>query len=105
MAGIARGFLGEGIVRDDALPLLGRADEEIRFKAEACSGRFLQQAFQPSGRSTVHAENKIPALQERPDVPEAEVREEIAQVRHGDRLAAADIDASEQGDVDHESAS
>jgi hypothetical protein len=39
-------------------------------------------------------------LQDRADVGEAELREEIAQVGHRDLLVAADIDAPEQGDVD-----
>src|SRR5947209_16257608 len=35
MAGIQRGFLAEGIVRDDVLPFLRGTDEEIRLKTEA----------------------------------------------------------------------
>jgi hypothetical protein len=52
------------------------------------------------GRLPSRTEDKIPALQDRPNVGEAELREEIAQVSHRDLLVAADIDAPEQGDVD-----
>src|SRR6266576_447193 len=100
MAGIARGFLGEGIVRDDVLPFVRSADEEIRFESEALLSLHLQQALQPGSRSPVCAKDEIPALEQRPDVSEAELGEEIAQVGHGDLVVAADIDAPQEGDVD-----
>src|SRR2546428_11730761 len=100
MPGIARGFLGEGIERDDVLPFLRGTDEEICLKAEALLGLCFQQALQLGGRSPVRAEEEIPALEQRPDVGETEPREEIAQVGHRYLLVAADIDAPEEGDVD-----
>src|SRR5437879_13172678 len=100
MAGIARGFLREGIVRDDVLPFVRSADEEICLKTEALRSLRLQEAFQLGGGSPRRAKNEIPALEQRPDVGEPEPREEIAQVGHGDLLVAADIDATQEGDVD-----
>jgi len=70
-------------------------------ETKALNGLFLQQAFQLGGRSPVRMKNEIPALLQRPDVGEAQPRKEIAQVGHRDLLVAADIDASEEGDVDH----
>src|SRR2546422_5506976 len=100
MAGIARGFLGEGIERDDVLPFLRGTDEEICLKAEALLGLCFQQALQLGGRSPVRAEEEVPALEQRPDVGETELREEIAQVDHRYLLVAANIDAPQEGDVD-----
>src|SRR5882724_7761298 len=78
MARIARGFLAEWIVRDDALPFLRGADEEICSKTEALLGLCFQQKLELGSRSPRSAKNEIPALEQRPYVGEAELGEEIA---------------------------
>src|SRR2546426_151100 len=100
MAGIARRLLAEGIAGDDVLPFLRGADKEIRLKINSLRSLGLQQALQLGGASPVRAEDEIPALQQRAHVREAQLREEIAQVGHGDLVVAADIDAPKEGDVD-----
>src|SRR6266404_3488123 len=65
------------------------------------AGRMLEQHHdQMARRSPGRAKDEIPALQQRPDVREAQLREEIAQIGHRDLLVAADIDAPEEGEVD-----
>src|SRR2546430_13887985 len=50
MSGIALGFLGERIARQDCLPLLGGADEEVGFQAQTLCCLGLAHALQaPAG--------------------------------------------------------
>jgi len=67
---------------------------------ETLFGFRLQQGLQLGRRSPGRAKDEIPALQQRPDVREGQLREEIAQIGHRDLLVAADIDAPEEGEVD-----
>ncbi len=71
MAGIALGFVTEGIVCDDAVPFLRGADEEIRSVTEALLGFCFQQALQIGARSPVASENEIAALEQRSCFDEA----------------------------------
>src|SRR5437879_12973127 len=98
MAGIARGFLGEGIVRDDVLPFVRSADEEICLKTEALRSLRLQEAFQLGGGSPRRANNEIAARAQRPAVGDPELGEATAQAGRGALVVAADIDAPREAD-------
>src|SRR5271165_278645 len=98
MCGVLLGRSAERVARDDLLPFLRRADEELRSKAEALLGLGLQEALQVSWPG-VAAEEEVAALEERSCVREPQAGKEAAQVGHCDHPIACDIDAPEQGHV------
>ena len=99
MPRIALGLFAEGIASDDALPFLRGADEEVRLHYQAPRGLGLEQALEVHSSSCVTSKYEIAALEQGSRVTEAHLREQLAQVRHGDWLVAGDIDGPEEGQV------
>ena len=99
-ARIALGFLRKRIVRHDPLPLLFGTNHKVGVKIEALRGLLLQEAFKVGSPPRGTTENQVAALEERSHVKEAECKQEIAQLSHEDRLAAADIDGAQESKVD-----
>src|SRR2546427_10695315 len=89
MAGIALRLLPESVLGDDGLPFRWFADEEGRSEAKPLLGLFFQQAFQLRGCLVLGLKNQIAALEQRSRLSEAQLREQIAQVRHRDHLVTA----------------
>ncbi len=100
MAGIGRGFGGEGIGGDGRGPLGGGAHNDRRLQAEAGMQLGLQQPFQRLARVAVGAEHQVAALQQRARLGQPKPGRQGPQVGHGYSLAPPDIDAAQQGDVD-----
>ena len=99
MARVIFRFLCEWVASDDLFPLRRAADDEIGRRPQSFSGLGLQQAFQFSGGPSRALEDNIAALQQRFHVGEPQVAEQIAQVGHGDQVVAADVDPTQEGNV------
>src|SRR5207237_6112395 len=99
VAGIPFGLLPEGILANDALPLVRSTNEEIDFQRETVGSLRLQKPLELGSRADLACENEVAALQQRATVLEPKLGDEIPQIGHADRPVTADVDAAEKGDM------
>src|SRR5258705_11960832 len=92
-------FLSKRVLPDDAFPFLDRADMEIGFEGEALYGFHFQKALELSAKARPALEHEIAALKHGPDIIEAKLSQEVAEIGHPDLPMPANVDAPQQCDV------
>jgi hypothetical protein len=97
--GIQLRFLPKRVLPDNAFPFFGRAHEKIDLDAELLLRFRFQKALELRTRPRSASEHDVSALEERSDVIESKLREEVAQVGHADAAVSADVDGAEQRDM------
>jgi len=90
--------VAERVALDDLRQLGPRADDHVDVEPEAVGDQLLAPRRQP-GRALAGREHDVPALHVRAHVFVAGLLEQLAQLRHRDAVARADVDATEQDDL------
>src|SRR5258705_11396297 len=86
-------FLSKRVLPDDAFPFLDRADMEIGFEGEALYGFHFQKALELSAKARPALEYEIVALKHGPNVIEAKLSQEVAEIRHSNLAMPPNVDA------------
>src|SRR5258705_2253187 len=92
-------FLSKRVLPDDAFPFLDRADMEMGFEGEAIYGFHFQKAVELSDKARPALEHEIAGLKHGPDIIEAKLSQEVAEIGHPDLAMPANVDAPQQCDV------
>src|SRR5215212_1754602 len=99
MAGVGLRRLREWIPLDDRSPFLGGPDEDSGLGRECALELGLESPFQRTRCLSGRLEYQVAALEQRLRLPEADPRGERPELRHRDRLLAAEVHPAEQRDV------
>src|SRR2546421_10348463 len=98
MAGMVLGLVGERIVPDRVLELIGRADEERRAEVKGLREVFFEQALERRWGSAVPAKDDVAGLEQGSDVLHTEVANRGREILHGNvAVAGGGYGAPERG--------
>src|SRR5881275_480574 len=99
MAGIVPGLVGERIVLDRVLELIGRTDEERRAEVKGLREVFFEQALESRWGSVVRAEDDVAALEQGSDVLHTEVANRGREILHRDVAVAREVHGAQESDI------
>jgi hypothetical protein len=93
------GFFTKWIIRDDLFPLFLGANKKVGMKIVTLRGLRFQEDLEFGPGLRPAPKNQVARLEQRSDVDETELGQQIAQFGHPDWVPAADIDCTQKSKV------
>src|SRR5581483_6513257 len=96
MAWVPLGLLGKRVGADDLIPLGCRSQEEVGTQIELGGSLLLEPRCEITCASTVTRKDRVPAVEQRSGIAQAQLGQQIAQGIHRHLAMAAQVDRAQQ---------